>query len=560
MPVVLAGVLARRGISRAMITDWLNPTLRGLLPDPSLLTDMDKAVNRLADAVERGEAVGIFGDYDVDGASSAALVHDVLTSLGMQVSIHIPDRFNEGYGPNLPALLALRDAGCQLILTVDCGITAHDPLAAASEAGVEVLVIDHHVAGPQLPQATAVVNPNRLEDGGEHGYLAAAGVCFLVMVGLLRCLRQRGFFADRTEPSLMQQLDLVALATIADVVPLVGLNRAFVRRGLEVMARRGRPGLAALADQAQVDRPPDAHMLGFVLGPRINAAGRIGQSSLGVQTLINTDQAEALQLASQLEMLNTQRRDHEQAVTTAAIAELEKAPLAPILMAIGEGWHQGVIGIAASRLKDRYQRPACVIAVEIDDDGRRIGKASGRSVSGFRLGPAVIAACQAGLLIAGGGHDMAAGFTLDMAKLELFRDFMESRLATDMAALPEGEASEHQIDAELPVAAADALLLEWMARAGPWGQSAPEPRFVITSARLEAVRWLGKGEAHIGFSISQGGMRLDGVAFRVGGMPVGKALMKAADGRPVHLTGRLAANPYRGARAVQFLLDDLAFV
>ena len=350
MPLAAAIMAAGRGLKREDIAAWIDPKIRDLMPDPSSMTDMDKIVSRLAEAVQKGEQIGIFGDYDVDGACSAAILNDILTPLGCSVSIHIPDRYNEGYGPNLPALLKLKEQGCTLIVTVDCGITAHGPIAEAVEHGLDVLIIDHHIAGPDLPRAHAVVNPNRLEDDGSLGHLAAAGVCFMVMAGLLRHLRNQGVFENRPQPDLMASLDLVALATVCDVVPLLGLNRAFIRTGLAIMAKRERPGLAALADVSGLDRAPDISALGFMLGPRINAGGRIGDSSLGVTLLTTNDPQAASNIASELDALNTRRKEIERDVTAQSIAQLEGTDNL-VVMAASEGWPHGVVGISACHLE-----------------------------------------------------------------------------------------------------------------------------------------------------------------------------------------------------------------
>lgn len=556
MPQALANILASRGLTRDDAETWLDPKIRHLMPDPSQLSDMDAAADRLARAVIAGERVGVFGDYDVDGACSAALFERVLKLLGVPVSVHIPDRFNEGYGPNAPALLKLSEQGCGLIITVDCGITAHRPIAAAVEAGVDVIIVDHHIPGPDLPKVAAVVNPNRLDDGS-LGYLAAAGVCFLVLVALLRQLRGLGFFtAERVQPDLMAELDVVALATIADVVPLKGLNRAFVRTGLAVMAKRERPGLAALADVARLEAAPDVHALGFILGPRINAGGRIGESRLGVELLVAPDHATARPIAEQLDTLNSRRREIDQRVADEAILSLEGQPLPTFVMATGKDWHQGVIGIAASRVKDHFQRPAAVISLAPDADGEVVGKASARSIAPFKLGEAVIAAVQHGLLIAGGGHDMAAGFTIAPDQLDAFGDFMNQRAEAAFGA--EGPVVERRVDSRLAAGHCTLDLLAWMERAGPWGTGFPEPCFLLEGVRIEGLRAIGKDHSHRAFRISDATGSVDGVAFRVAGTDLGQALDAEGDGRPVDLLGRLSLNRFNGRERPQFIVIDLA--
>lgn len=558
MPQAAANLLASRGITREEVRSWLDPKLRDLLPDPSVLTDLDVAARRLAKAVQAGEKIGIFGDYDVDGACAAAILHDLLTALGSRVSIHIPDRFNEGYGPNLPALMALKDQGCNLIVTVDCGITAHAPIAAATEAGVDVLIIDHHIAGPDLPRAEAVVNPNRLEDDGRYGYLAAAGVVFLVAVGLVRQLRADGAFSEtRPEPDLLQLLDLVALATVADVVPLKGLNRAFIRSGLKVMAQRQRQGLAALADVARLDAAPDVHALGFMLGPRINAGGRIGESSLGVSLLTAPDRPSADTIAGQLEQLNIKRREIEQDVTTLAIQQAEAEDLPPMLMVCGEGWNAGVIGISASRLKDRFNRPVAVISVEKTADGRSVGKASARSLAPFHLGEAVIAAQQQGLLIAGGGHGMAAGFTIEMEKLDAFKAFMNDRAQSAFAG--DAPVREFTCDSHLAPGHCSLDLINWLDLIGPFGSGFAEPCFRLSRVRLAGVQAMGKDQSHLRMRLEDATGRVAGVAFRVAGTELGAALNHAADGRPVDVIGQLRRNRFNGNETAQFHIADIAF-
>jgi single-stranded-DNA-specific exonuclease len=556
MPIALALVLAGRGITRENIRSWLDPKIRDLMPDPSEFSGMDAMVDRLATAVRAKEKIGIFGDYDVDGASSAALLALIFRALGLEASIHIPDRFAEGYGPNLPALLELKKQGCGLIITVDCGITAHGPIAAAGEAGIDVLVIDHHIAGPELPAALSVVNPNRLEDSGAYGYLCAAGVAFMVMAGLLRRLRQDGEFTkDRPEPALMNCLDLVALATIADVVPLKGLNRAFVRAGLKVMAKRERPGLGALADMARMDGPPDTYALGFILGPRINAGGRIGDSSLGVSLLTTNSDDEAQITAQQLDTLNERRREIEKDVTAAAAAMLENQKDNVFLLAHGEGWNQGVVGISAGRIREMFGRPAAVVSVTTGADGRRIGKASARSMAPFRLGAAIMAASQKGLLIAGGGHDMAAGFTLDMDMLEPFAQFMAQRAKADFGA--GGLVISHSIDAPIGAGHCSLELLDWLDQSGPFGSGFPEPRFCLDQVMIESFRTMGQDKSHLAMRLKDATGQVDAVAFRVAGTPLAAALGAATDGRPLQVLGRVSRNRYQGQVKVQFIIEDV---
>ena len=554
MPIAAAILAANRGLSRDDITTWIDPKIRDLMPDPSSMTDMDKMVTRLAKAVHDNEKIGIFGDYDVDGASSAAILHDILTPMGCSVSIHIPDRYQEGYGPNLPALLKLKDQGCTLIITVDCGITAHGPIADAVDHGLDVLIIDHHIAGPDLPRAHAVVNPNRLEDDGSLGHLAAAGVCFMVMAGLLRKLRQDGAFANTPQPDLMASLDLVALATVCDVVPLLGLNRAFIRSGLVVMAKRNRLGLAALADVSGLDRAPDIAALGFMLGPRINAGGRIGDSSLGVSLLTTKNLDEAGKIAAELDALNTRRKEIERDVTAQSVAQLESADDL-VLMAAAEGWPHGVVGISASRVKSRFEKPAAIISIEKTPDGKMIGKGSARSLAPFKMGGAIIAATQQGLLIAGGGHDMAAGFTLDMEKLADFQKFMNDRARHEFG--QDTPAIEREVSAPLAAGAADLALLDWLDRLGPFGTGFPEPSFILKSVTMDGLRSMGGDAAHRSMRLKDQSGSLKAVAFRVAGTPIAEALDQVADGRPFDVLGKISRNNYQGRVSVQFMIEDI---
>src|SRR5208282_2492637 len=443
LPEIVGRLLAQRGIDRDHAPGFLAPRLRDQLPDPSHLRDMEAAVVRLVRAVLGGETIAVFGDYDVDGATSAALLVRFFAAIGGRTRVYVPDRLREGYGPNAPALLRLREEGAQVFVTVDCGTNAHLPLAEAADAGLEIIVIDHHVAEPLLPRAAAIVNPNRLDEGSPHGGLAAVGVAFLLVVALNRALRQAGWYTkSRAEPDLLQWLDLVALGTVCDVVPLAGLNRALVAQGIKVARRNANAGLAALAAVAGVNEPLDAYHLGFVLGPRVNAGGRVG----------------AADLAGRLDVYNRERREIEARTLEAAIATVEGEAQSPVLaFAAGADWHPGVIGIVASRLKERYERPACVVAL-----AGGIGKGSGRSIAGLPLGPAVIAARQAGLLINGGGHAMAAGFTVAADKLGALRAFLVERLGDGLDR--EHLMPELRIDAALSLTAAQSELIDHIDR------------------------------------------------------------------------------------------------
>ena len=551
LPEIVGRLLAARGVEADAAERFLAPTLRDFLPDPSLLKDMDVAVARLVRAVIGGELIAVFGDYDVDGATSAALLQRFLAAVGGRVRLYIPDRQREGYGPNAPALLRLRAEGAGVAITVDCGTSAHAPLAAAAAAGLDVIVVDHHVAEPALPPALAVINPNRLDESGAHGMLAAVGVTFLLLVGLNRGLRQAGWYAERTPPDLVQWLDLVALGTICDVVPLTGLNRALVAQGLKVMQRRGNPGLAALADAAALGERLDAYHAGYILGPRVNAGGRVGQADLGARLLASDDPIEARGLAQQLDALNAERREIEARVLTQAIDQVESGDrTAPLVFAAGEGWHPGVIGIVAGRLKERYNRPACVVAVA---DG--IGKGSGRSLPGFALGPAVIAARQAGLLLNGGGHAMAAGFTVASAGLGALRDFLAERAA---AALGTGAlAAELGVDGMLASGAATPDLVRLVERLGPFGTGNAEPRFALANQRILRADIVGGQHVRCILGDGAGSARIKAIAFRCLESELGPALLHG-QGSGFHVAGHLRADNWQGRDEAQLILDDAA--
>ncbi len=548
VPEPVARVLAGRGVAPDEAARFLAPKLRDLLPDPSQFRDMDAAAERIADAVDRGEPIAIFGDYDVDGATSSALLRDLLTELGAQVRVYIPDRIKEGYGPNAPALELLAADGVRVVVTVDCGTLAFVALDAARDAGLDVIVVDHHAAEARLPAAFAVINPNRLDEPPGHGHLAAVGVAFLLAVALVRLLRRRGAFTARPEPDLMAALDVVALGTVCDVVPLKGLNRAFVRQGLAVMARRARVGLAALADVARLSQPPGTYHLGFVLGPRVNAGGRVGESDLGVRLLTTTDEIEARDLAARLDALNRERQAIEQAVLAQAMAQAEQlAPADRFLLAVGENWHPGVIGIVAARLAERFQSPAAVIGIS----GNR-GKGSGRSAGGFDLGAAIIAARLEGLLIDGGGHRQAAGFTVAIERIEALRDFLRARAST-LVALARPVLS---IDAAVSARGATWDLCQLLEEAGPYGSGHPAPCFVLADMRIVQADVV--GQAHVRCTLADSfGMRVRGIAFRAADGPLG-ALLLNRSGPAIHVAGALRAETWNGTRRVQLEIRDAA--
>jgi single-stranded-DNA-specific exonuclease len=551
VPEIVGRILAARGIGIDEAENFLNPTLRASLPDPLRFKDMAQAVARLVAAVRGGETIAIFGDYDVDGATASSLLHSFLTQIGARTIVYIPDRQREGYGPNAAALLKLKAQGAGVVVTVDCGVTAHAPLEAAARAGLDVIVIDHHVAEPALPMALAVVNPNRLDESGEHGTLAAVGLAFLLAVGLNRALRQAGWYQTRAEPDLMSCLDLVALGTICDVVPLVGLNRALVAQGLKVMRKRGNIGIAALADVGGVRETLDAYHAGFILGPRVNAGGRIGEAGLGAMLLSCADPAEAKHLAERLDALNRERREIEARVLAEAIAKVEAMNARGAMVFVAaENWHAGVIGIVASRLRERYRRPACVIAIE-----NGVAKGSGRSVPGVALGPAIIAARQEGLLMSGGGHAMAAGFVAEAGKLEALAEFLEARIGAAMAARE--FAPELGIDGVLALGAANAALVEATERLAPFGTGNAEPRFAIADARLVHAEVVGGQHLRCIFGDASGATRLKSIRFRAFESALGDALVKAR-GTSLHVAGHLRPDRWQDRDELQLMIDDAA--
>ncbi len=549
LPEIVGRVLAARGVGLDDAPSYLDPRLNRLLPDPSHLIDMDKAVARLARAVRNGEKIAVFGDYDVDGATSSALLRRFFRGVGTEIEVYIPDRLNEGYGPNEPALRRLREAGVDIVVTVDCGTTAYEPLEAAAGMGLDVIVIDHHVAEAGLPKAHAVVNPNRLDEDSPHGQLAAVGVSFLLAVGLNRALRDAGHYAGRPEPDLRQWLDMVALGTVADVVPLTGVNRAFVRQGLKVLAGRENTGLAALADVAGVDEAPGAYHLGFVLGPRINAGGRLGSSDLGARLLSTEDAVEAAEIAGALDEYNQQRRAIEEGVLQAAVREAESGRHDGVVLVSGGDWHPGVIGIVAARLVERFGLPACVVTTE---GGKGLG--SGRSMAGIDLGAAIIAARQKGLLVNGGGHAMAAGFTVDPDRIGDLRAFLAERLAAAAAA---GDVAPRiTVDGSLTVEAANLELAGHLERLAPFGSGNAEPRFVLPGVRVAKADVVGADHVRCTFT-GGGSARLNAISFRTADTELGKRLLNHG-GLPLHVVGRVRPNRWQGRTTVQLMLDDAA--
>ena len=552
---VVARVLAARDVQLDDAALFLNPTLKSMLPDPGHLLEMQAAVERLTRAIRDGETVGVLGDYDVDGATSSALIVNFFAALGQTVPVYIPDRQNEGYGPNLPALLKLQEQGASVVITVDCGTTAYDPLEAAADAGIEIIVVDHHVAEPRLPAGALVINPNRADEDSPCGQLAAVGVTFLLLVALNRALRDASWYNEaHPEPNLLSFLDLVALGTICDVVPLTGVNRALVTQGLKVLASRRNPGIAALADVAKVDKPLDAYHAGFVLGPRVNAGGRVGDSGLGVRLLTTQDTSEARAVAQLLDDYNGERKEIELGVQEAAMMQAEEQAKndKPFLLVAGNGWHPGVIGIVAGRLRERFDRPSCVVALS-----EGIGKGSGRSVRGVALGPAVIAAQQAGLLVNGGGHNMAAGFTVEQEKLEELTDFLSTHISRQLDGLT--LTASMSFDGALSPAGATPDIIEMLNRVGPFGSGNPRPRFVIPQARIVDSGIVGKDHVRCILTGADGTGRLKAIAFRSVATPLGRALLDTR-GLPLHVAGNLRVDEWQGRVSAQLFIDDVAAV
>lgn len=549
----LARIIAGRGVATEDAERFLEPKLRDLMPDPSVLTGMDAAIERLAVAFGRGERIAIFGDYDVDGACSAALLADYLAACGVTARIHIPDRITEGYGPNVPAIRALRGEGASLLVCVDCGTASHEPLGEAARIGLDVIVLDHHQAPALLPPAQAIVNPNRQDDLSGLGHLCAAGTVFLTLVALHRALRERG---RAPAFDLLAALDLVALATVADVVPLTGLNRAFVRQGLTVIHRRARPGLTALLDVSGLNGPPSAWHLGFLVGPRINAGGRIGDAALGARLLTTTDPTQATSIAAQLDGLNRERQVIEQAAVAEGEAEaqalLAQEPDLPVLVVGSPGWHPGVVGLVAARLKEKFARPAFAFA--LDEAGEATG--SGRSVVGVDLGRAVRAAVEAGAARSGGGHAMAAGVKVAAGGVAAFGQFLRMHCAEAFAGIESYPALS--IDALLAPGAAQAELAHALEAAGPFGQGAPEPVFAFAALKVMDASVI--GSAHVRARLKGAdGATLEAIAFRCAEEPVGRALL-AARGGVLHVAGSLAVDRWGGRERVQLRLRDVAQV
>lgn len=550
----LARALASRGVGGDEGPDYLNPTLKALFPDPSCFTDMDRAAAILVDVLERRRPAVVFADYDVDGASSAAQLVRWFRALGHELSIYVPDRVAEGYGPSPAAFRRLKDEGAELVVTVDCGAAAHDALACAAEIGLEVVVIDHHLMrGDEIPKVAALVNPNRPDCQSGQGRLAAAGVTFVLLAALNREARRRGLFGDQPEPDLRQWLDLAAMGAICDVTQLVGFNRALAAQGLKVMSAWRNPGLKALLEVAKSQGPASVFHVGFVLGPRINAGGRIGRSDLGARLLSTDDPEEARALAEELDGLNASRKEVEREVTEAAIDMIERQSNqaeAPVLVVAADGWHPGVIGIVAGRLRERYRKPTLVIGV---DRAANVGKGSGRSQPGVNLGRAVQAAYEEGLLLAGGGHAMAAGLSVRPDAIPELREFLCERLAGETEAASAADGLE--IDAVVTTAGCDRGLWQDFQRLAPFGPGNPEPLFAAADVRIERPMALRGGHVRCTL-VDRSGGKLKAIAWRVEDSELGRRLLQ--EGGAIHVAGRLKPDDWQGREGVQFEIEDAA--
>lgn len=549
IPQLLARLLLARGVEPEAAQEFLSPSLKASLPDPSHLKDMDIAAERLASAVIAGETIAIFGDYDVDGATSSALLARYFREAGKAPLVHIPDRILEGYGPNTAALMQLKARGAGVIVTVDCGTLAFAPLEAAFEAGLDVIVVDHHQGEARLPQCYALINPNRLDETSPHRHLAAVGVAFLLAVATHRQLRKAGYFTGRAEPNLLSLLDLAALGTVCDVVSLTGVNRALTAQGLKIMMQRRNTGLRTLMDVGRAEERASAYTCGFILGPRVNAGGRVGKADFGSRLLATDCPDDALLLARALDGFNEERKAIEAFVLEEAFARAACQEHEPLILVAARGWHPGVIGIVAGRLKERFGKPTAVVALE-----GGVGKASARSVNGFDFGAAVIAALGSELLVAGGGHAMAAGFTVEERHLPALHAFLCRRLTQQMGGAP--PARHLWVDGTVALAGLTTDLAHMLEQAAPFGQGNPHPRLMLARARVAAAEPVGKDHIRL-ILTDEGKARLPAMAFRVGDTPFGQALLKLP-GKQVQVLGQLKLRHWQGQEQVSFTVDDVA--
>ena len=551
-PSALVPILIENKVSKDNFELFLDPKIKNFLPDPNIFIDMDKTVKRIANEIENKNPIGIFGDYDVDGATSAALLKLFLQYFGIEVHIHIPDRFLEGYGPNISALNSLVSKGSNLIITVDCGINSHEPLKELNKTDIDCIIIDHHTPDDDLPPAFSIVNPKRKENGIEYHYLSAVGVTFIMIVGLTRELRQRGVFEKIKEPNLFRFLDLVALGTVCDVVPLKGLNRCFVKAGLNIISQRKNLGINALCDISDLNKIPDEETLGYKLGPKINAAGRIGSSDIGVSLLISKDISKANELASKLYQLNEKRKKLTNNSTLEAIGMVESeknklGKLPDFLFLVGENWNEGIIGILAGKIKEKYNRPCCVISL-----GQNHSKGSARSIANIPIGEYFLEALDKKLLVKGGGHDLAAGLTIENNKIQMFKDFLISKVEH---AFQENElVSEISVTSELSISALNSDLMDWIKKLGPWGQGNPIPKFLIKDVIIKKLVFFGKEKQHLLVKVSDNSGEIDCKIFNINETAFSSVLEK---NKSLHLLGNLVSNEWNNKNKVEFNLIDI---
>ena len=551
-PSALVPILIDNKVSKDNFELFLDPKIKNFLPDPNIFIDMDKTVKRIANEIENKNPIGIFGDYDVDGATSAALLKLFLQYFGIEVHIHIPDRFLEGYGPNISALNSLVSKGSNLIITVDCGINSHEPLKELNKTDIDCIIIDHHTPDDDLPPAFSIVNPKRKENGIEYHYLSAVGVTFIMIVGLTRELRQRGVFEKIKEPNLFRFLDLVALGTVCDVVPLKGLNRCFVKAGLNIISQRKNLGINALCDISDLNKIPDEETLGYKLGPKINAAGRIGSSDIGVSLLISKDISKANELASKLYQLNEKRKKLTNNSTLEAIGMVESeknklGKLPDFLFLVGENWNEGIIGILAGKIKEKYNRPCCVISL-----GQNHSKGSARSIANIPIGEYFLEALDKKLLLKGGGHDLAAGLTIENNKIQMFKDFLISKVEH---AFQENElVSEISVTSELSISALNSNLMDWIKKLGPWGQGNPIPKFLIKDVIIKKLVFFGKEKQHLLVKVSDNSGEIDCKIFNINETAFLSVLEK---NKSLHFLGNLVSNEWNNKNKVEFNLIDI---
>ena len=551
-PSALVPILIENKVSKDNFELFLDPKIKNFLPDPNIFIDMDKTVKRIANEIETKNPIGIFGDYDVDGATSAALLKLFLQYFGIEVHIHIPDRFLEGYGPNISALNSLVSKGSNLIITVDCGINSHEPLKELNKTNIDCIIIDHHTPDDDLPPAFSIVNPKRKENGIEYHYLSAVGITFIMIVGLTRELRQRGVFEKIKEPNLFRFLDLVALGTVCDVVPLKGLNRCFVKAGLNIISQRKNLGINALCDISDLNKIPDEETLGYKLGPKINAAGRIGSSDIGVSLLISKDISKANELASKLYQLNEKRKKLTNNSTLEAIGMVESeknmiGKLPDFLFLVSENWNEGIIGILAGKIKEKYNRPCCIISL-----GKNHSKGSARSISNIPIGEYFLEAFDKKLLVKGGGHDLAAGLTIENNKIQMFKDFLISKVEH---AFQENElVSEISVTSELSISALNSDLMDWIKKLGPWGQGNPIPKFLIKDVIIKKLVFFGKEKQHLLVKVSDNSGEIDCKIFNINETAFSSVLEK---NKSLHLLGNLVSNEWNNKNKVEFNLIDI---